>query len=88
MQVILYQLSRQEEVLPFFPETRVARRASQAVPVVKNPPASAGDDRDEGRSLGWADPLEEGMATHSSILAWGVLTDRAARWAYSPWGCH
>ena len=22
------------------------------------------------RSLGWEDPLEEGMATHSSILAW------------------
>ena len=25
------------------------------------------------RSLGWEDPLEEGMATHSSILAWGIL---------------
>ena len=24
------------------------------------------------RSLGWEDPLEEGIATHSSILAWGV----------------
>ena len=24
------------------------------------------------RSLGWEDPLEEGMATHSFILAWGV----------------
>ena len=23
------------------------------------------------QSLGWEDPLEEGMATHSSILAWG-----------------
>ena len=23
-------------------------------------------------SLGWEDPLEEGMATHSSILAWGI----------------
>ena len=22
------------------------------------------------RSLGWEDPLEKGMATHSSILAW------------------
>ena len=22
------------------------------------------------RSLGWEDPLEEGMATHSSVLAW------------------
>ena len=24
------------------------------------------------RSLGWEDPLEEEMATHSSILAWGI----------------
>ena len=24
------------------------------------------------RSLGWEDPLEEGMATHSSILAWST----------------
>ena len=24
------------------------------------------------RSLGWKDPLEEGMATHSSILAWTI----------------
>ena len=24
-------------------------------------------------SLGWEDPLEEGMATHSSILAWSIL---------------
>ena len=25
------------------------------------------------RSLGWEDPLEEEMATHSSILAWNIL---------------
>ena len=25
------------------------------------------------QSLGWEDPLEEGMATHSSILAWRIL---------------
>ena len=27
------------------------------------------------RSLGWEDPLEEGMATHSSILAWDSWTE-------------
>ena len=27
---------------------------------------------------GWEDPLEEGMATHSSILAWRILMDREA----------
>ena len=33
---------------------------------VKNPPAM------QVRSLGCEDPLEEGMATHSSILAWRI----------------
>ena len=33
------------------------------------------------QSLGWEDPLEEGMATHSSILAWRILMDRGAWWA-------
>ena len=37
--------------------------------VVKNPPANAGD---RVRSLGQEDPLEECMATHSSILAWRI----------------
>ena len=32
------------------------------------------------RSLGWEDPLEEGMATHSSVLAWSILMDRGASW--------
>ena len=34
--------------------------------------ASAGDVRDMSWSQGWEDPLEEGMATHSSIVAWRV----------------
>ena len=29
-------------------------------------------------SLGWEDPLEKEMATHSSILAWRIPVDRAA----------
>ena len=33
------------------------------------------------RSLGWEDPLEEGMATHTSILAWRISMDREAWWA-------
>ena len=56
--------------------------------MVKNPLANAGDTRDRVRSLGWEDPLEEEMATHSSILAWRIL-DRGAWWVtvlagYSP----
>ena len=33
------------------------------------------------RSLGQKDPLEEGMTTHSSILAWRIPMDRGAWWA-------
>ena len=40
--------------------------------VVKNLPARAGDVETWVRSLGWKDPLEEGMATHTSILAWRI----------------
>ena len=32
-------------------------------------------------SLSWEDPLEEGMAIHSSILAWRIPKDRGAWWA-------
>ena len=38
----------------------------------KEPPANAGDIRDAGSILGWEEPLEEGMAAHSSILAWRI----------------
>ena len=40
--------------------------------VVKNLPAIAGDIRGMVPSLGWEGPLEEGMATHSGILAWRI----------------
>ena len=43
--------------------------------MVKNPPAM---QRTWVQSLGWDDPLEEGMATHSSILAWRITMDRGA----------
>ena len=42
------------------------------VVLVKNSPANAGDLRDAGLTLGGEDPLEEGMATHSSVLAWRI----------------
>ena len=41
--------------------------ASLVAQLVKNPPAMW---ETWVRSLGWEDPLEKGMATHSSILAW------------------
>ena len=36
------------------------------------------------RSLGWEDPLEEGMATHSSVLAWRIPGQRSLE-GCSPW---
>ena len=49
--------------------------------MVKNPPAVR---ETWVPSLGWNDPLEEGMATHSSILAWRIPMDRGAWWAIVP----
>ena len=51
--------------------------------MVKNPPAV---QETWVLSLGREDPLEEGMATHSSILAWGIPMDRGAWQTASPWG--
>ena len=45
-------------------------RASQVALVVENLPANAADAR--AQPLGWKDPPEKGMATHSSILAWRI----------------
>ena len=49
--------------------------ASLVAQLVKNPPAMWGS---WVRSLSWEDPLEEGMAAHSSILAWRISMDRGA----------
>ena len=40
--------------------------------VVKNSPVNSGDTETQVQSLDWEDPLEEGMAAHSSILAWRI----------------
>ena len=52
-----------------FNDTPPPSWASLVAQLVKNPPAM----QDTWvRSLGWEDPLEEGMATHPSILAWRI----------------
>jgi len=43
--------------------------ASLVAQLVKNPPAV---QKTLVQSVGWKDPLEEGKATHSSILAWRI----------------
>ena len=55
--------------------------ASLVVYFIKNLPAMQGI---WVQSLGWEDPLEEGMATHSSILAWIIPMDREAWQAAVP----
>ena len=58
----------------------VKERASQMALVVKSLPANAGNAAGAGSTpvpgRGQEDPLEEGMATHSSVLVWRILTDR------------
>ena len=49
--------------------------ASLVVQMVKNVPAMWDT---WVLSLGWEDPLEEDMATHSNILAWRIPKERAA----------
>ena len=51
--------------------------ASLVAQMVKNPPAM---HETWVQSLGWEDPLEKEMATHSSILAWRIP------WAEKPGG--
>ena len=53
--------------------------------VVKKPVANAGDIRDSGLILGSGRSPEEGMATHSIILA--LFLPQKSLVGYSPWGC-
>ena len=55
--------------------------ASLVAQLVKNPPAMW---ETWFQSLGWEDALEEGMATHSRILAWRTPMDKSLA-GYSPW---
>ena len=57
-------------------------RASLIVHMVKNLPVM---QETWVPSLGWEDPLEKEMATHSSILAWRIPWTRGAWAGYSPW---
>ena len=50
--------------------------------MLKNPPAV---QETQVLSLGWEEPLEKGMATHSRILAWEIPGTGSLA-GYSPWG--
>ena len=53
--------------------------------VVKNPPAMQETQGTPVQSLGREDPLEKGMATHSSIFAWEIHGQRSLA-GHSPYG--
>ena len=61
--------------------TPVGLGISQVALVVKNSPVKAGKMRGRVLSLGWEDALEDGMASHSSVLAWNNPMDGGAWWA-------
>ena len=62
--------------LLFIEDSIRGKRASKVTQTLKNLPAM---QETRGGSLGWEDPLEKGMATHSSILAWRIQTDEPGR---------
>ena len=83
MQEILVQFLGQEDSLENGQGHPVPYSwASLVAQIVKNSPAML---ETWVQSLDWEDPLEEGMATHSSILAWNTLAwnsmERGARQA-------
>ena len=71
LQVELSFPQRYIEVLtPQYKNGNLLDKASLVAQTVKNLPAMR---ETQVRSLGWEDPLEKGMATHSSTLAWRIL---------------
>ena len=77
---------------------RLALTQSQVAQWVKNLPAVLEMKQTWVRSLGQEDPLEEGMATHSSILAWRIpwteepgglqsMRSQRIRYDWSNWAC-
>ena len=83
-QIILSNLQQFE--VPFFCHpypmkfiiTWSLKQACLVTQMVKNPPAV---QETWVHSLGWQDPLEMDMATHSSVFVWRIPMDRGAWWA-------
>ena len=61
-------------------------KSSLVALMVKSPPEL---QETSVRFLCWEDPLDEGKATHSSILAWRIQNPHGQRSLadYNPWGC-
>ena len=70
-----------KETIAFIAGYQAREWASLVAQMVKNLPAMP---ETWAQSLGWEDPLEKGMTTHSSILAQIIQRSLAVQ---SPWGC-
>ena len=65
-------IEKKKKARQIYPFTKLSKRASQLAQWVKNRPAVQ-EIKDTGvQSLGREDPLEEEIASHSSMLAWGI----------------
>ena len=74
---LLIKKKKHRQIYPF---TKLSKRASQLAQWVKNRPAMQ-EIKDTGvQSLGREEPLEEEIASHSSMLAWGIT------WTEEPGG--
>ena len=72
-QNVYYQKILQITIGENVEKTEPANNCSQVVLVVKNPSAITGQMKETWvKTLGLEDHLEEGMATHSSILSWRI----------------
>ena len=78
----VYGVAKSWTQLSDWTELILIRRASQVAQWVKKLPAMQETPETWIRFLGWEDSLEEGMATHSSALAWRIP------WTEKPVGLH
>ena len=69
MYTVAFSSPPKQDLYVIIHRTLFASWASLVAQLVKNPPAM---QETQVPSLGREDPLEEGVAAHSSILAWGV----------------
>ena len=81
----MYQNNCLKKKINLVVEAQGEKRSSLVAQTVKNPPAM---QETWVWSLGWEDPLEEGMATQSSILVWTENPHgQRSLVGCSPWGC-
>ena len=73
----------QETPVQFLGQEVPLEKGQGTIPVFLDFPGSSDSKESmyDAGDLGWEDPLEEGMAAHSSILAWRNPMDRGAWWA-------